>query len=165
MKPQKPIKQSGFTLIELIVVLAILGIILAIAVPNYMGVQAKATETADHREAEFLADTMKRAIVDGTIFVENGKLFGLAPTYNNDDEITGFKKQKFVGTGKSFDKVFQPIYYSEIVGPEAPDSDNNRGGDQKDLQRFMFAVNSEEAKIEIYVGKGENKTTLTTVNY
>ena len=35
-------KKQGFTLIELIVVLAILGIILAIAVPNYLGVQAQA---------------------------------------------------------------------------------------------------------------------------
>lgn len=52
-------KKQGFTLIELIVVLAILGIILAIAVPNYLGVQAKAQEQADTR-AKDLAETSVR---------------------------------------------------------------------------------------------------------
>lgn len=46
--------KKGFTLIELIVVLAILGVILAIAVPRYNGLQASAQVSADEATSELI---------------------------------------------------------------------------------------------------------------
>lgn len=155
------INKKGFTLIELIVVLAILGLILAIAVPNYMSVQAKATENADTHEAELLADFMKRALVDGSLVIENKKLKGVMPEYDTDGEIIGFKKQKFVGTGRSFDKAFVPVAYQEAPGPEDPDAGNDRSN--SDLQRYMFEVL--DNKVKIWVGSETNKTYLAEFSY
>jgi type IV pilus assembly protein PilA len=47
--------KKGFTLIELIVVLAVLGIISLIAVPRYLGMQEKSREEADYRTAASIA--------------------------------------------------------------------------------------------------------------
>ncbi len=49
--------KKGFTLIELIVVLAVLGIIMAIAVPRFVGVQEQAKIDADYASGSLIAKT------------------------------------------------------------------------------------------------------------
>ena len=46
--------KKGFTLIELIVVLAVLAIIMAIAVPRFLGVQETAKIDADYSFSNFV---------------------------------------------------------------------------------------------------------------
>ncbi len=122
-------KKQGFTLIELIVVLAILGIILAIAVPNYLGVQAEASENADERAAELtekateLWFTMENVGGDfiivisegsGYVFTDTaGTAIVLSPTTSPSTEQAA-ELASYLDTNMQFSVTAHTLLYVEV---------------------------------------------------
>ena len=60
-------KKKGFTLIELIIVIAIIAILAAIAIPNFLSIQRKARVKADIASAKTIYDATSALVAEGKI--------------------------------------------------------------------------------------------------
>lgn len=78
-------KTEGFTLVELIVVIAILGILTAIAVPAYSGYVKKASEAGDTQTLSAVNTAIAAAIT------ENNKVMADADDYLTFTAVAGSK--------------------------------------------------------------------------
>ena len=63
-------REEGFTLIELLVVIVILGILLAIAVPSYMGFRDRAQQTAAQANVRAAVSAVETYYADNNTYVD-----------------------------------------------------------------------------------------------
>lgn len=67
MSINKRLKKKGFTLIELIIVIAIIAILAAIAIPNFLAIQRKTKVNADIATGKSLYDITTTLIAEGKL--------------------------------------------------------------------------------------------------
>lgn len=134
--------KSGFTLVELIVVIAILGILAGIAVPAYSGYIKKANEAADYAQL----DAIKTAVV-----------FAYTDKHVKDDDfkdITKITVAPATGTGAKGSAV--TIY----AGNTMPITDVTATDIKPyyNLEEFTFKSNTKQADWNsVESGSGANK--------
>ena len=83
-------EESGFTLIELLIVLVIIGILLAIAVPSYLGFKDRANDTAAKANVRSAVPAVE------AYYADNGTYVGMTTT--NLRSIDAGIKLTHVGT-------------------------------------------------------------------
>ena len=115
-------KKKGFTLIELIIVIAIIAILAAIAIPNFLSIQRKARVKADIASAKTIYDATSALVAEGKIIpgtvLATVTEIGTSPNSNNGvKDIQGYLQT--IPKPKSIDGG---VFAIEVSGSEqAPD--------------------------------------------
>jgi prepilin-type N-terminal cleavage/methylation domain-containing protein len=137
-------KKKGFTLIELIIVLAVMAIIALIAIPNFAAVRDNSKVKADKQSCETIERTVLMLVSDETVKGEGT----VTVTFN---ETTGKIAAATITEG-------------DMVGG----SNNNKTGAESEIKKALEEVKAPQAKTctgteSDIVGTDENPTTYTIV--
>ena len=65
-------EESGFTLIELLVVILIIGVLAAIALPNFLGQRSKAQDSSAKSDARNLVSQLESCYTDNNTYTGSG---------------------------------------------------------------------------------------------
>lgn len=103
MLKNKNKKKKGFTLIELVIVLAVLAIIALIAIPNFTRVRNNALVQADQTSCEQITNITQTAIAEGAINPVIGTPYTITIT------VTGRGATKAVTTALSDTNIYGTV--------------------------------------------------------
>ena len=117
---KRPLDSRGFTLIELMIVVSIIGILAAIAVPNYQWSVIKAKE-AVLREALYNF----RTTLD-QFYADQGKYPGTLEELKEKQYMREIPKDPFTGNNSSWVTVEPPPPSSSSPGPSGSSADMGR---------------------------------------
>lgn len=138
---------KGVTLYELLIVIIVIGIITSFSIVAIGNIIENASAKVDQHNVEFLEDVLDTAYADGTIIVQNNKLYN---TRTN---------RGYSGTGQWFYDDMDG-YIENYIKPVIPDAQNehNIDGGTGDV-KLWFDVSGNDVSI-FYWDNNKNKVVL-----
>ena len=100
-------KKKGFTLVELIIVIAVIAVLAAIAIPKFGAVKKDANLRADQANAKIIATAVATAVANGDTVTSAGV---------KDSEIEGYVDGNKVPNPKTTGATDFLVTYSEASG-------------------------------------------------
>lgn len=171
-------KKHGFTLIELIVVIAIIAVLAAILVPSLMGYIKKSKRTADISSAKAIYDSVMATLVDDedaydsfsannsdthNVTVKSGGstlTYTLVTVCTKDGADNAGGNRSLWSGGSTEAQVFQDALNS-IAGEGRIQVRYNKSSTGKPLNRWFVCYNqSDPFEAEIWVGDGSSNTPM-----
>ena len=137
-------KKKGFTLVEVIIVLAIIAIIAAIAIPNLTKVRQDSKRKADIQTCESIKRTIDILVTDGTIIYGSGGTITI--TAGAEPELDTAITVKDSGEIKS--------YFKDVKDPQI---DNGK--------KYKATLDGDGAVTKVSVVDDEDKETDASISY
>lgn len=132
-------KVSGFTLVELMIVVAIVGVLVGIAYPAYMGSIQKSRRADAMTELSDLATRLQRCYTTNTTF---NSVEGICITKDSVTATDGIKSSEkfYVIKGSSFSKTAYKLTATPIAGTSQ--------ASDKQCQTFTLTQSGEKAAFD-----------------
>lgn len=139
---------KAVTLVELLIVIVVMGIISAFSVISVGNIIENTNQKVDDGNVEILEDAIQKAAYDGTLKIQNNKIYN---TVSN---------RSYSGTGTWF---FEDMlgYIENRVQPQSEVAQNNYNKDGNNGSKFLFYVKNGDISI-FYYDSDKNKIVLNT---
>jgi len=96
-------KRKGFTLVELLIVVAIIGILAGIAIPNFLGARTKAKISRSFADMRTMANALELTFSDNNYYPTQGKLQADKKIGGTTTYLASIPKDPFSGTTRKKD--------------------------------------------------------------
>lgn len=172
------LKKHGFTLIELIVVIAIIAVLAAILVPSLMGYIKKSKRTADISSAKTIYDSVMATLVDNETAYDsfaakntdthnvtvksNGstQTYTLVTVCTKDGASNAGGNHSLWSGGSTEAQAFQDAL-NALAGEGKVQIRYNKSSAGKPLNRWFICYNQADSlEVEIWVGDGSSNTPM-----
>ena len=137
--------KKGFTLIELIIVLAVMAIITLIAIPNFAAVRNNSKVKADLQSCETIKRTVLMLVSDETVTVKTGTTISFVPgttTAKNDTNELSDEEAKKIDEALKEVKAPQG---NKTVTTEDPET---QGEATKGCDKYSITINDGEVVVK-----------------